>query len=200
MADSPRRRIGIMGGSFNPVHIGHMIVASYIAQWGGLDEVWLTLSPQNPFKQGDNALLPDDVRMEMLRLAVGDDPMLRVCDVELSMPRPSYTVDTLRCLSSRYPDCDFKLIVGSDNWQSFSRWREPDEIIGRYGLIVYPRPGYPICGPHDVDGVSVVDAPQVELSSTFIRDAIEAGRDMNFFLPSGVYQYILSHGLYGSRI
>lgn len=192
-----RKRIGIMGGSYNPVHAGHMIVASYIAQWGDLDEVWLTLSPQNPFKR--NLTLADDAhRLEMLRIAVGDSPILRVCDVELSMPRPSYTVDTLARLSEMYPDCDFRLIVGADNWESFNRWRSPDEIVSRHGVIVYPRPGYSSEGCEDTPGVTCVEAPQVELSSTFIRDAIAAGRDMNFFLPPGVYQYITENGLYGS--
>ena len=186
-----------MGGSYNPVHVGHMIVASYIAQWGDLDEVWLTLSPQNPFKR-NLTLADDEHRLAMLRTAVEGSTCLRVCDVELSMPRPSYTVDTLARLSELHPDCDFRLIVGADNWESFMRWRSPQEIISRYGLIVYPRPGYSAEGCDKVDGVVCVDAPQVELSSTFIREAISEGRDMNFFLPPGVYQYILVHGLYGS--
>lgn len=195
---STRKRIGIMGGSFNPVHTGHMIVASYIAQWSDLDEVWLMLSPQNPFKT-DMELAQDSDRLAMLCIAVEGSTCLRACDVELSMPRPSYTIDTLRHLSDMYPDCDFTLIVGSDNWESFSRWRSPREIISEYGLIVYPRPGYPVEAGEAEAGVRFVDAPQVELSSTFIRRAIAEGRDMNFFLPSGVYQYVLSHGLYGAQ-
>lgn len=195
---STRKRIGIMGGSFNPVHTGHMIVASYIAQWSDLDEVWLMLSPQNPFKT-DMKLAQDSDRRAMLCIAVEGSTCLRACDVELSMPRPSYTIDTLRHLSDMYPDCDFTLIVGSDNWESFSRWRSPREIISEYGLIVYPRPGYPVEAGEAEAGVRFVDAPQVELSSTFIRRAIAEGRDMNFFLPSGVYQYVLSHGLYGAQ-
>ncbi|WP_295731495.1 nicotinate (nicotinamide) nucleotide adenylyltransferase [uncultured Muribaculum sp.] len=193
-----RKRIGIMGGSFNPVHTGHMIVASYIAQWSALDEVWLVLSPQNPFKK-DMALTPDADRLAMLRIAVAGSTCLRACDVELSMPRPSYTIDTLRHLSAMYPDYDFTLIIGSDNWESFSRWRSPAEIISEYGLVVYPRPGHPVAGCDSEAGVVCVDAPQVELSSTFIRRAIAEGRDMNFFLPSGVYQYIQAHGLYGAE-
>jgi nicotinate-nucleotide adenylyltransferase len=185
-----------MGGSFNPVHIGHMIVASYIAQWGGVDEVWLMLSPQNPLKQGDDTLLPDDVRMAMLNIAVGNDPRLKVCDIELSMPRPNYTIDTLRRLAAVHPDCDFRLIIGTDNWQSFHRWRAPEEIIGEFGLIVYPRPGYSAVGADTTPGVTVVDAPQVEISSTFIREALVNGGDVNFFLPAGVYRYISEHALY----
>jgi nicotinate-nucleotide adenylyltransferase len=196
---SLRRKIGIMGGSFNPVHIGHMIVASYIAQLGGVDEVWLMLSPQNPLKQGDDALLPDDVRMAMLRIAVGDNPRLKVCDIELSMPRPNYTINTLRRLAAEHLDCDFKLIVGTDNWQSFHRWRAPEEIIGEFGLIVYPRPGYPAADATATPGVTVVNAPQVEISSTFIREALAAGADVNFFLPAGVYRYISEHALYAPR-
>lgn len=195
---STPKLVGIMGGSFNPVHIGHMVVASYIAQWGGVDEVWLMLSPQNPLKQ-DRAMASDADRLAMLRMAVGSSPRLRVCDVELSMPRPNYTVDTLRRLSEQHPDCRFKLVVGSDNYQSFPRWRASQQLIDDYGLIVYPRPGYPVEGAGGVAGVGCVDAPQVELSSTFLRQALARGRDVRHFLPAGVYQYILDHGLYAAE-
>lgn len=191
------KQIGIMGGSFNPVHAGHLMVASYVAQWGGLDEVWLVLSPQNPLKR-ELTMASDADRLAMLRLAVGDTPGLRVSDVELTMPRPSYTIDTLRRLAEQHPDCRFRLIVGADNWQSFARWRNCRELIDDYGLTVYPRPGYRALGAEAAPGVSLVAAPQVELSSTFLRQALAAGRDVRHFLPQGVYRYILAHGLYGA--
>lgn len=191
------RQIGIMGGSYNPVHVGHMMVASYVAQWGGLDEVWLMLSPQNPLKR-ERAMASDADRMAMLRLAVGRGGGLRECDVELTMPRPNYSIDTLRRLSEMHGDCRFRLVVGADNWESFARWRCSQEIIERYGLIVYPRPGYSAQGCEAVEGVRLIDAPQVEVSSTFLREALAQGRDVRHFLPPGVYQYILAHGLYGT--
>lgn len=195
---APKRRIAVMGGSFNPVHTGHMIVASYIAQWGDVDEVWLMLSPQSPFKTDAADMVADSDRLAMLRIATSAMPRLGVCDIELTMPRPNYTVNTLAELERRYPDCSFTLIVGGDNWESFPRWRSPREIIDRHGLIVYPRRGYSLDGIDAEERVRLVHAPEVEISSTFIRQAIAQGRDMNFFLPTGVYEYICTHNLYSS--
>lgn len=186
--------IGILGGSFNPVHIGHMMLASYLAGWGYVDQVWLTLSPRNPLKDPDS-LIPDTKRLTMLNLALKGSRNIDLCDIELSMPAPSYTIRTLETLASRYPNYRFKLIIGSDNWASFDRWREGQRILDEYGVIVYPRPGYPIQQGH-VDGMETVDAPTVNISSTFIRDAIARGRDVDYFLPQGVYKYILDHKLY----
>lgn len=190
--------IGIMGGSFNPVHIGHLMVAGYLQQYTPLDEVWLTLSPRNPLKARASELIPDLKRLEMLKMAISGYDGIGVCDVELSMPRPSYTIDTLRLLSRRYPSRRFKLIIGSDNWRIFEQWKDADEILSDFGVIVYPRPGYSI-GNIFVDGVDVVEAPRCSLSSTFIRDGIARGHKMNYFLPPGVYEYIMDHKLYRSN-
>lgn len=190
-------RIGIFGGSFNPVHIGHMMLASYLSQWGYVDKVWLTLSPQNPFKDS-GALLPDMKRLAMLSIAAKGARNIDICDIELTMPRPSYTIDTLRLLRDRYPECRFRLIVGSDNWKVFERWREPQAILDEFGVLVYPRPGYPV-EFRNVDGLEVVQSPMVHLSSSFIRDAIARGRDMNYFLPPGVYKYIIDNKLYAKQ-
>ena len=186
--------IGLLGGSFNPVHIGHMMLASYLAQWGYVDRVWLSLSPRSPLKDGD-ALLPDLKRLAMLAIAAKAAPLLDICDIELSMPRPSYTINTLEVLRDRYPDLRFKLVIGSDNWRIFDRWRESQRILDEFGVIVYLRHGYPVETRH-VDGLEVVDAPIVNLSSTFVRDSIAGGRDMSYFLPAGVYKYICDNKLY----
>ncbi len=186
--------IGILGGSFNPVHIGHMILASYLVQWGYVDKVWLTLSPRNPLKDPAD-LLPDMKRLTMLSIAAKGAAAIDICDIELSMPRPSYTINTLDLLKERNPDCRFKLIIGSDNWRIFYKWREPQRILDDYGVIAYPRPGYPIQNEHII-GLEIVDAPMVHISSTFIRDAIAKGKNMNYFLPAGVYKYILDNKLY----
>ena len=186
--------IGIFGGSFNPVHIGHMMLASYLTQWGYVDEVWLTLSPLNPLK--DAAELPPDIkRLAMLSIAAKGAEAIDICDIELSMPKPSYTIDTLRVLAERYPEYRFKLIIGSDNWQIFDRWRSAQQILDDFGVLVYLRPGYPVDKRH-IDGMEVVDAPMAHVSSTFIRQAIAKGRNMNYFLPAGVYKYILDNKLY----
>lgn len=191
-------RIGVLGGSFNPVHVGHVMLASYLAQYAGLDQVWLMLSPRNPLKEADG-LADDNHRLAMLQVAAGDCEHIKVCDVELSMPRPSYTINTLDRLKKDYPDKQFNLIIGSDNWQIFDRWRDSDRIIADYGVIVYPRPGYDVV-IGDVDGVRFVDAPVVNLSSTFIREGIALGNDMGAFLPKGVNDYILKHKLYKNNI
>lgn len=186
--------IGILGGSFNPVHMGHLMLASYLTQWGYVDKVWLTLSPLNPLKE-KALLLPDIKRLQMLNIATKPISNIETCDIELSMPRPSYTINTLTTLARRYPTKNFKLIIGSDNWRIFDRWRDAQRILDDFGVIVYLRPGYPVEN-RNVDGLEVVDAPGIDISSTFIRNAIENGRDMNLFLPNGVYKYIMDNNLY----
>lgn len=192
-------KVGLLGGSFNPIHTGHMIVASYVAQYGPVDEVWFVLSPRNPLKD-PASLAPDGDRLEMLRIAArpAEGAGLKVSDIELSLPRPSYTIDTLRVLSERYPGHKFVWITGSDSLPQLSRWKEWEKITGDYGMIIYPRPGYPVAYPLP-QGVSVVQAPQVEISSTFIREAIARGKDMTYFLPEGVSDYIHTRGLYTSQ-
>ena len=191
------KTIGILGGSFNPVHAGHMMLASYLSQWGYVDEVWLTLSPRNPLKEpGD--LLPDMKRLSMLNIAVKGATKIDICDIELTMPKPSYTINTLELLRERYPDYKFKLIIGSDNWRIIDQWRDAQRILYEFGVIVYLRPGYPVEQRHIV-GLEVVDAPMMNVSSTFIRDAIARGRNMNYFLPAGVYKYIIDNKLYQNR-
>lgn len=186
--------MAVLGGTFDPVHCGHLMLASYIAQFSDVDEVWLSLSPQNPFKC-DRILTDDSIRRDMLEIAVGNSCNVRMCDIELSMPRPSYMIDALRCLRKRYDSCSFRLVIGSDNYDGFDRWKESDAIRREFGLIVYPRPGYPL-PPRPRDNETFVDAPVMDISSTFIRDAVKMGKDMNFFLPPGVYDYIKEHNLY----
>lgn len=190
--------IGLLGGSFNPVHIGHLMLASYLQQFGEFDEVWLNLSPLNPLKSNPEELIPDVQRLAMLDIAIGKTNGLKVCDLELSMPRPSYTINTLRYLEKRYPRHHFKLIIGSDNWRIFDHWRGSEDILSDFGVVIYPRPSYPV-GTLFVDGADVVKAPTVDISSTFIRKALAKGMDMNYFLPAGVYDYIKINGLYGTK-
>ncbi|WP_305150308.1 nicotinate (nicotinamide) nucleotide adenylyltransferase [uncultured Duncaniella sp.] len=190
--------IGILGGSFNPVHIGHLMLASYMQQFGGFDEVWLTLSPLNPLKAGSDELIPDLMRLKMLEIATGTSNGLNVCDYELTMPKPSYTINTLRYLEKRYPRHTFKLIIGSDNWKIFDQWKDHESILSDFGVVVYPRPGYPV-GTIYEDGVDVINAPMADVSSTFLRKAIARGKDMTYFLPNGVFDYIKQNKLYGAK-
>ncbi len=194
MTSQTKQTVGILGGSFNPVHIGHIILASYMVQWGYVDKVWLTLSPQNPLKD-QRGMIPDIKRLAMLTIATRSVKDIEICDIELAMPRPSYTINTLDALTRLHPSKKFKLIIGSDNWRIFNQWRDADRILDEYGVIVYPRPGYPI-ERMAVDGMEVAHAPMLDLSSTFIRSAIAQGKNCNVFLPHGVFKYIVDNKYY----
>ncbi|MDE6383175.1 MAG: nicotinate-nucleotide adenylyltransferase [Paramuribaculum sp.] len=191
-----RPRIGILGGSFNPVHLGHIQLADYLVQTTQLTAVWLMLSPRNPLKQYPADMPSDEQRMDMLRIAAEATPRLEATDIELSMPRPSYTIDSLRRLRSLHPDVDFSLVIGSDNWLVFDQWRDYRSIIDEFSPVIYPRPGYPVDTDSLPEGVTLVSAPMLDISSTQLREAIAAGLDMNLFLPAGVMDYILTNNLY----
>lgn len=193
-------KIAVFSGSFNPVHTGHAALASYMAQCaGGVDEVWMLVTPENPLKPVEG-LLPDNVRLEMVRLVCDALPGLRASDFEFSLSRPSFTYRTLCALREAYPEHSFTLAVGSDNWLIFNQWRDWQRIIAEFGLIVYPRPGYEIEPSSLPEGVRWMgDAPQMEISSSWIRGQIALGRDMSYFLPSAVYEYIRKHHLYERR-
>lgn len=189
--------IGIYSGSFDPIHTGHAMVASFCAQWGGLDEVWLMVSQQNPLKEGRR---PADGhhRLEMARLVATLCRNVRASGFELELPPgPSYTYETLCRLRDQYPDHTFRLIIGSDNWVDFGRWRNAHKIISEFGILVYPRPGFAV--PHDVkEGVTVLpDGPTAHISSSFVRKALAEGADINFFVPVPVAAYIRENNLYG---
>ena len=185
--------IGIFGGSFNPVHCGHIALAAWMLEHGYVNEIWLMLSPQNPLKC-INPGATDEQRREMLTLACDGIEGLHPCFVEFDMPRPSYTIDTLKRLSTEFPEYNFKLIIGSDNWNVFNKWRSPEQIIEDYGVIVYPRPLYPISNV-EVNGVTyAADAPTWNVSSTAIRDDIHGNLSM---LPQKVANYIKENSLYG---
>lgn len=196
--EGKRKHIALMGGSFNPVHIGHIMVADFVRQVMDFDEVLMCVSPLNPLKAETNDLASDTDRMDMLRLACENRHGLIPCSIELTMPRPSYTIDTLNRLAQLHPDCDISIIIGGDNWQLFDRWRAAEEIIERFGVVVYPRPGYVIDSNNLHENVTIVDSPSIDLSSTFLRTKLAQGLDMNIFLPQGVYKYIKNHKLYGT--
>ncbi len=188
-------KIGIYSGSFDPIHTGHAMVANYCAQWGGVDEVWLMVSRVNPLKAGTHPA-GGDHRLKMAKLVAEGCKGVKASGFELTLPEPSYTYYTLCRLKERYPEHEFRLIIGSDNWANIGRWRNAHKIIMEFGLLIYPRPGFDI--PNDPpQGVEVMGSgPTAMVSSTFIREALKEGRNVNFFLPVVVADYIKEHGLY----
>ena len=189
-------KIGILGGSFNPIHTGHAILANYITQHTDIEQLWLMVSPQNPLK--DNLAQSYDV----LRLAMAE-LVARKCDnvitsgFEFTLPRPSYTIDTLRALKEKFPQHEFVLIIGADNWNVFNRWKNHDEILKSHKIMIYPRQGFDIDIPVELAGsVTKLSSPIIELSSTYIREQLKNSMNMNFYLPQDVYKYILEHKLY----
>ena len=187
-------KVGLYFGSFNPIHIGHMAIANYMVEYTDMDQVWFVISPHNPFKER-KTLLADHHRLELVERALADDGRFRVTDIEFKMPTPSYTIDTLTWLSEKYPDKRFVIIMGSDGLPTFPKWKNAQEIRKNYKRYVYPRPGFP-AGPAGSIGyaaeenLEVVNAPLIEISSSFIRKAIAGGKDIRYFLPPAVWQYL----------
>ena len=191
-------KVGIFSGSFNPIHVGHLVVANYMLEFTSLDEVWFVVTPHNSLKRQEE-LLDDQLRLEMVRLALKEYEGLHVSDIEFRLPRPSYTVETLAALDKEYPGTEFHLIIGGDNWAIFDRWYEHKRILQQYGVLIYPRKGEAVNVPPEYrDSVQVVNAPLVEISSTFIRESLKQGKNMRAFLPPGVYAFILERELYCS--
>ena len=193
-----KEKVGLFFGSFNPIHNGHLMLANYLAEYGGLDEIWFVVSPQNPFKD-KKSLLADRHRLYMVEMAIKDDERFQVCDIEFYMPQPSYTIDTLTRLQERHPNTDFYLICGMDNIESFKKWKNYEMILQYHHLMVYPRKGYSSNELVEHPSVTVVEAPEIEVSSTFIRNAIGEGKDVRYFVPKDVYKYIVDMHFYEKK-
>lgn len=189
------KTVGIYSGSFNPIHHGHVMLANYLVEFSDLDELWFVVSPQNPLKKKAD-LLDDDERLKMVQLAVGDDPRFHVSDVEMHLPTPSYTINTLTALSGQYPDCRFVFICGMDSLQNLLQWREYQRILDNYHLLVFPREGYDGGELAHHPSVTVLKTPILEISSTFIRRSIAEGRDVRHFMPAKAFAYMQAMGFY----
>jgi len=188
-------KIGLFFGSFNPVHSGHMIIANHVANWSDLDQVWLVVTPLNPFKKSSN-LAPDYERLHMVHLAIGNNPQLRACDIEFRLPKPSFTVDTLAHLREKYPQHIFTLIMGGDNLQSFHKWKNHDVILKHHNIMVYKRPDYILGDFQDDLRIQVVEAPLMEISSSFIRKSIRQNKSVQYLVPDAVWKYLDSNLVY----
>lgn len=196
---SEKVRTGIFGGSFNPVHNGHVELARRLLGMAGLDEIWFVVSPQNPLKRQEG-LLDDDMRLMMVRMALEGEPRLVASDFEFGMPRPSYMWHTLQAMGRAYPGREFVLIIGADNWACFDRWFEWRKILDNYSVVVYPREGSPVDVPSLPTNVRFVDTPLLDISSTEIRRRINAGEPLGGMVAQKVEALILSEGLYKKKI
>ncbi len=193
--ENKKIRTGLFGGSFNPIHIGHLALANFICENNEVDEIWFMVSPQNPFKQNMN-MLDDKTRLRLVSEAIKGYDKFHASDFEFSLPKPSYTVNTLEKISQAYPDREFHLIIGADNWATFQKWKSPEQILTHHHILVYPRKGYEINSSTLPERVKAVDTPILEISSTFIRESISQGKDIRFFLHPSVYNIIEKERLY----
>ncbi|MCF8226369.1 MAG: nicotinate-nucleotide adenylyltransferase [Bacteroidales bacterium] len=182
-------RTGLFFGSFNPIHIGHMAIANYMLEFSEIEHLWFVVSPQNPLKE-KRSLLAGYHRLELTRLAVDDDDRFDVSDIEFNMPKPSYTIDTLTYLEEKHPKREFLMIMGSDGLRNFHRWKNASLLQEKYHRLVYPRPGMTCDEISTHSNITLMDAPLMEISSSFIRDSIKEGKDVKYFLPPKTYQYI----------
>lgn len=176
-------RTGIFGGSFNPIHTGHISLARELLTQLGLDEIWFVVSPLNPLKATSTDLLPDSVRLDLARQALEGEPHMVASDYELGLPRPSYTWNTLDHLAADYPDHHFTLIIGADNWHAFDRWSRHEYILAHYPIAIYPRKGYPVQADSLPRGVTMVHTRLYPVSSTLIRQRVAAHQDITGMVP-----------------
>lgn len=187
-------QVGLFFGTFNPIHVGHMIIAASIVDLTAVDQVWFVVSPQNPLKD-KSGLLNEYDRLHLVQLAIGDDDRFRTSNIEFDLPRPSYTIDTLVRIGEKHPQHTFSFIVGSDNLVTLSRWKNYELLLRDYDLLVYPRE--PISNPfNDLPRVKLLDFPFLDISSTHIRQLVKAGRSPKYYLPDAVYKYVDEMNLY----
>jgi nicotinate-nucleotide adenylyltransferase len=192
------KKIGLFFGSFNPVHTGHLIIGNYMAGFTDLDEVWFVVSPHNPLKE-KKTLLSDVHRVTLVRIATEDHTRLKVCDIEMKLPRPSYTIHTLTYLAEDFPNHHFVLIGGMDILTSFHKWKNWEQILEQYELYIYPRPGYEPGEWANHPKIKFIPAPLVEISASFIREGIRQDKNMDFFLPTKVYEYLRGMHFYEKK-
>ncbi|MBS1758849.1 MAG: nicotinate-nucleotide adenylyltransferase [Bacteroidetes bacterium] len=186
--------IGLYFGSFNPIHIGHLIIANHILNETDINRLWFVVSPHNPFKN-ESSLLNEYQRLNLVQLAIEDDVRLKASDIEFGLPKPSYTSTTLAFLSEKYPDYNFRIIMGSDSFQNLNKWKNPEYIINNYEIYIYKRPGFEVVNNFNAK-IKVMDAPLLELSATQIRQNIKAGKSVRYMLPDNVLVEIEKSGYY----
>ncbi|QEC68102.1 nicotinate-nucleotide adenylyltransferase [Panacibacter ginsenosidivorans] len=187
-------KIGLYFGSFNPIHIGHLIIANHVLNSLDIKKIWFIVSPQNPLKHS-NSLLNEYQRLHLVRLAIEDNLSMVASDVEFKLPRPSYTIDTLAYLKEKYPGHEFSIIMGSDSFQNIHKWKNPERIIANYRIIIYNRPGFEIKDSNP-NTVILKDAPRLDISATAIRELIKNGKSIRYLVPDKPVEEIKACGYY----
>jgi len=187
--------IGLFFGSFNPIHIGHLIIANMVHQTTSVNEIWFVVTPQNPLKQKSNLLHEFD-RYDLVQAAIADNYHFRASDIEFNLNRPNYTINTLTYLSEKHSDKKFKLIIGEDNLSQFPKWKNHHTILENYGLIVYPRPNSSKTSLHDHPNIQLIDAPMMDISATMIRKLVKTGKSIQYLVPDSVIDLINGKKLY----
>ena len=187
-------KIGLYFGSFNPIHIGHLIIANFVANNTSVDQVWFIISPQNPFKVS-SSLLNEYHRLHLVQTAIENNIKLRASDVEFKLPRPSYTIDTLTYLTEKYPQHEFLILIGSDSFKNLQKWKNADILLNRYKFIIYKRPGFEIPQPAKAN-IEILSAPLLDISATMIREFIKAKKSIQYLVPENVRQEIELNNYY----
>jgi nicotinate-nucleotide adenylyltransferase len=185
-------KVGLYFGSFNPIHVGHLVIANHILNESGLDRIWFIVSPLNPFKKTENLLNEYD-RLHLVQKAIEGDVRLKASDIEFSLPKPSYTVHTLAYLEEKYPEHSFSIIMGSDGFQNLDKWKNPETIIANYPIIIYKRPGFEVDNKLNAN-ITIMNAPLLEISSTHIRALIQSGKSIKYLVPFAVEEEIMASG------
>lgn len=192
-------KVGLYFGSFNPVHIGHLIIAEHVYNNTDLDQVWFVVSPQNPFKT-KNSLLNSYDRLHLVQIAVDNNDYLKASDAEFKLPSPSYTIDTLTYLHEKYPTTIFSIVMGSDGYQNLKNWKNYEQLVDKYTFIVYKRPGFDVEEKNEVKIVVLDNAPLLEISATFIRKSLEEGKSVRYLLPEPVYKEIEAQNFFKQKL
>lgn len=188
-------KVGLFFGSFNPVHVGHMIIANYMVTHSDLDQVWMVISPHSPHKK-KASLAKDRDRLHLVNMAIGENVRLRASDMEFGLPQPSYTVDTLAYAKEKYPDKEFALIMGGDNLGSFHKWKNHEVILNNHKIHVYKRPNYELGELVNHPNVNILDAPLLTISASYIRKNIKEGKSIQYLVPDAVFEYIKDSNMY----
>ena len=189
------KKIGLFFGSFNPVHVGHMIIANFMATHTSLNQVWMVVSPHNPHKS-KKTLAKDYDRLHLVKLAIGDNLNLKASDIEFSLPKPSYTIDTLAYLKEKYPNYQFTLIMGGDNLATFHKWKNHELILLHHPFYVYQRPDYNLGALLHHPKVHIFEAPLMQISASYIRKCLQEGKSIEYLVPEKVFQYLEDHNIY----